>query len=149
MTNTSTSPPSIRWRSRITPSGTAITTSPVFDGHCGPRPREKDALTGLLCLSGMKAERGALGIYRVRRPVPAGNLHRPVEDLAAVGFDALDRRRDVSDAEVDLPVWRQMRHLGRRVHHAPDHSVRTVEHLVLAHRAHVERFAGLPAEDLT
>src|SRR5437763_17047044 len=92
--------------SRITPSGTAITTSRVFDGHCGPKSAKRMRLL-LLCLSGMKAERGALGIYRVRRPVPAGNLHRPVKDLTAVGFDAADGRRDVSDAEVDLPVWRQ------------------------------------------
>ena len=85
--------------------------------------------------------------WRSRSSHP-GNLHRPVEDLSAVRFDALNRCRDIRHAEIDLPVWRHVRHLGRLVHHAANHPVRAVEHVVLAHRTHVQRLAWLPAEDL-
>src|SRR5262249_2304010 len=75
----------------------------------------------LLGLPGMKPECSPLWIHRVHDPVAARNFHRAVQDLAAVCLHSLGGRVDIRNAEVDLPVRRHVRHLGRLVHHAADH----------------------------
>jgi hypothetical protein len=96
----------------------------------------------------VQRECAALRIHRVHDYVATRHFHRTVEDPSAVLLDALDGGGDIRDAEIDLPVRRHMRQLGRLVHHAADRPVRALEHVVLAQRAHVERLGRLPGEDL-
>ncbi len=55
----------------------------------------------------MQPEGRALRIHRVHDPIAAGNLHRSVEDLAAVGLDAFGGGVHVGNSEVDRSLVAQ------------------------------------------
>src|SRR6185437_3723377 len=90
-----------------------------------------------------KAEHRALPIDALRRPRPAGNLMRPVQNLAAVRGDAGCGGVGRLDVEIIEPARaRPLRRLG---HHAALVSA-VVEQAVDAHRSHVELARLNPAK---
>src|SRR4029453_15141109 len=116
------------------PAGCQSSAKPARARDGLPVPYTLDLL---LRLPRVQRKCRTLWIHGVHYPVAPRPLHRSFEDLTAVRFDALGGGVDIGDAEVDLPVRWHVRHLARLVHHAADHAVRAIEHVVLPHLTHV------------
>src|SRR5215510_1716524 len=108
--------------------------------------RDRSGLGGGLVVDG---EGGALRIDAHGDPVAAGNLHRSVDDLAAVLLDFFGGAVDVLDADVVQPGRRTGSLLALGVDAAIHEPVAAV-HLVDAVRPHIHGpFRGtLPAEEV-
>src|SRR6187431_1243488 len=71
-------------------------------------PSMRPPLTSeLRCVARVNGERRALRIHALRDAVAPWNFHRPVQDLAAAGLDALRRGVGAVDTDVLQPVGRR------------------------------------------